>query len=257
MRLRQFRVQGLFGLFNHTIPLNLDQRITIIHAPNGYGKTVILQFLSGFFGGSLKVFRNVEFTLAEFVFDDGHTITIRKTTPDPKNEKHDLPPFSISDKVGKTIHDTWNGWYLDKREDRRGPNFSMLERFVPHLMRVGPREFRDQRTNEILSYFEAIEKYIELLPPELRPQLAPPEWLTKRRRSIHCQLIETQRTLTLQKKETAYWDQNQPAIIPAVKTFSDELGALIKDVGRRWQCIFGARPNVSEACPRPAWGCRR
>jgi predicted ATP-binding protein involved in virulence len=109
MRLRQFRVQGLFGLFNHTIPLNLDQRITIIHAPNGYGKTVILQFLSGFFGGSLKVFRNIEFVLAEFDFDDGHTITIRRRTPGPKNEDPDAPPFTISDQVGKAVQETWNG----------------------------------------------------------------------------------------------------------------------------------------------------
>jgi predicted ATP-binding protein involved in virulence len=228
MRLRQFRVQGLFGLFDHTIPLNLDHRITIIHAPNGYGKTVILQFLSGFFGGSLRVFRNVEFVLVEFDFDDDHTITIRKRPANIKNEKTDAPPFTISDQVGKNVQETWDGWYLDKREDRRSHNFSMLERLVPSLVRIGPREFRDQRVGDIISYFDAVERYIEFLPPEFRSQVAPPEWLSKRRRSIHCQLIETQRLMTLQKRDAGYWDQSQPAFIPAVKTFSDELAALIE-----------------------------
>jgi predicted ATP-binding protein involved in virulence len=93
MRLRQFRVQGLFGLFDHTIPFNLEQRITIIHAPNGYGKTVILQLLSSFFGGSLKIFRSVEFELIQFDFDDEHTITIRKRPPAPKTDKADTPPL--------------------------------------------------------------------------------------------------------------------------------------------------------------------
>jgi|ERR1700722_14807805 len=225
MRLRQLRVRGLFGLFDHTIPLNLDERITIIHAPNGYGKTVILQLLYGFFGGSLRVFRTVEFTLIEFEFDDGHTITVRKRLP---NAKPDTAPFTISDQVKGAVHETWDGWSLDKRENAKSQNYSMLERFLPHLVRVGRQEYRDQRTGETLSYFDAVERNLEYLPSEFRMQIAPPEWLSKRRRSIHCQLIETQRLMTLQKRETGYWDQSQPAFIPAVKTFSDELTALIE-----------------------------
>jgi predicted ATP-binding protein involved in virulence len=35
MRITQASITGLFGVFNHVIPFNLDERITIIHAPNG------------------------------------------------------------------------------------------------------------------------------------------------------------------------------------------------------------------------------
>ncbi len=42
MRIAQISITGLFGVFDHVIPLNLDDRITIIHAPNGYGKTIDL-----------------------------------------------------------------------------------------------------------------------------------------------------------------------------------------------------------------------
>jgi predicted ATP-binding protein involved in virulence len=228
MRLREFRVQGLFGLFDHTIPLNLEQRITIIHAPNGYGKTVILKFLSGFFGGSLAVFRNIEFRLIEFDFDDGHTISIRKRPSKPSKESADTPPFTIGNLLGGKTLESWDGHHLEKREDRRTSNLALLDRMVPHLYRVGPREFRDHRTNEILSYFDAIERNLDFLPPEFRAQVAPPEWLAQRRRSIHCQLIETQRLMTLQKRDSRTWDDAQPAFIPAVKTYSAELANLIE-----------------------------
>lgn len=39
-------VTGLFGIFDHVIPLNVEERITIIHGLNGYGKTFILKFLN-------------------------------------------------------------------------------------------------------------------------------------------------------------------------------------------------------------------
>ena len=41
-RLTKIEVVNLFGVFRHVIPLNLTDRITIIHGPNGYGKTALL-----------------------------------------------------------------------------------------------------------------------------------------------------------------------------------------------------------------------
>jgi predicted ATP-binding protein involved in virulence len=49
MRIAQISITGLFGVFDHVIPLNLDDRITIIHAPNGYGKTIVLRMLDSLF----------------------------------------------------------------------------------------------------------------------------------------------------------------------------------------------------------------
>ena len=45
-RIRQVSVTNLFGLFNHTIPLKMDDHITIIHGPNGFGKTMVLKLLN-------------------------------------------------------------------------------------------------------------------------------------------------------------------------------------------------------------------
>ncbi len=47
MRIQQISVNGLFGIFDHVISLNVDERITIIHGPNVFGKTAILRMLNG------------------------------------------------------------------------------------------------------------------------------------------------------------------------------------------------------------------
>jgi predicted ATP-binding protein involved in virulence len=41
MRIRKLSIEGLFGMFNHVIPLHTDERVTIIHGPNGVGKTTV------------------------------------------------------------------------------------------------------------------------------------------------------------------------------------------------------------------------
>ena len=50
MRISKVSVKGLFGKFDHEIPLNQESRITIIHGPNGVGKTVtLLELVQGLF----------------------------------------------------------------------------------------------------------------------------------------------------------------------------------------------------------------
>ncbi len=59
MRIETIEIAGLFGIFNHTIPLNLEERITIIHGPNGFGKTATLRLVNGVFNSKyseLKAF---------------------------------------------------------------------------------------------------------------------------------------------------------------------------------------------------------
>ncbi|WP_020559231.1 AAA family ATPase [Thiofilum flexile] len=47
VRVVEIGVKGLFGLYDHTVKLK-DERVTIIHGPNGVGKTVFLQAINVF-----------------------------------------------------------------------------------------------------------------------------------------------------------------------------------------------------------------
>ncbi len=55
MRLTKIQVTKLFGVFDHTIPLNLAERITIIHGPNGFGKTAMLQMVQSLLQNQIDV----------------------------------------------------------------------------------------------------------------------------------------------------------------------------------------------------------
>ena len=61
MRIKKVIVKGLFGTFNHEITLNLKDRITIIHAPNGYGKTTILKLIDAILTMKLREIDKIPF----------------------------------------------------------------------------------------------------------------------------------------------------------------------------------------------------
>ena len=44
-RLQRVEVDGLFGLYDHRIDLELNDRVTFLHGPNGVGKTAILKMI--------------------------------------------------------------------------------------------------------------------------------------------------------------------------------------------------------------------
>ena len=62
MQIEKISITGLFGMFNHVIPLNTKEGITIIHGPNGFGKTTILRILYDLFGSRSGALTRVPFS---------------------------------------------------------------------------------------------------------------------------------------------------------------------------------------------------
>ena len=83
MRIKQISVDGLFGIFDHVIPLKMDERITVIHGPNGFGKTVILTILNDFFNSEYSKFQNIPFKKFQVELDNGEVMVVSKQ----KNER--------------------------------------------------------------------------------------------------------------------------------------------------------------------------
>ncbi|WP_353259232.1 hypothetical protein [Prochlorothrix hollandica] len=79
MQIQQISVSDLFGVFDHVIPLNVDERITIIHGPNGFGKTAMLRMLNGLFNSRYSVFRTIPFTKFRVEFDNGSHVEVVKS----------------------------------------------------------------------------------------------------------------------------------------------------------------------------------
>jgi len=78
MRVRQISVDKLFGIFDHRIPLNMAEGITILHGLNGYGKTVVLQLVDGLLNGNYAPLRKTPFERLAVEFDNGCTLSVKK-----------------------------------------------------------------------------------------------------------------------------------------------------------------------------------
>jgi predicted ATP-binding protein involved in virulence len=91
MRIKQISVYGLFDLFDHKIVLKEKEHITIIHSPNGFGKTFILRMIDHFFHGDISFFKDIPFSRFNILFEDNREISINKTSMNGQETK-----FSIS-----------------------------------------------------------------------------------------------------------------------------------------------------------------
>lgn len=76
LRVKRIHVEGLFGLYNHDIPLNADDRVTIIHGPNGVGKTVLLKMIAAVFGGHFEELTPIPFQKLTLELSNGDNLTI-------------------------------------------------------------------------------------------------------------------------------------------------------------------------------------
>ena len=78
MRITKISVKGLFGMFDHEIPLNQESRITIVHGPNGVGKTVFLRLLDCLFNCDYEFMDEISFDELHIDFEDGGVVTVAK-----------------------------------------------------------------------------------------------------------------------------------------------------------------------------------
>lgn len=78
MRVKQISVKNLFGIFNYSIPLHMEERITIIHGPNGFGKTALLRMIDGLFNLRYSQLCSIPFGEFQADFEDGATLLINQ-----------------------------------------------------------------------------------------------------------------------------------------------------------------------------------
>lgn len=224
MKIQQISVIGLFGFFNHVIPLNVDERITIIHGPNGFGKTVMLRMLNGLFNSRYSVFRNIPFSKFRVEFDNGSSVEIIKTSDSSgkiKNREHiNLEFYTGSERKTYTL-----------REIKDPPDFNfpvdILEEIVPGLKQVGAKRWVYIPTGETLSLGDVIDRFEDILPSKVKLR-EKSEWLENLKTHIHIRLIESQRLLNIVPNRSSRIYSGSSAMLPTVSAYSDDLAKLIK-----------------------------
>ena len=191
MRLKEIRTKKLFGLFDHVIPLNVDERITIMHGPNGFGKTAILRMIESVFRRTYGVLRELPFESLDFEFTDTQILSVRKglTHTQPNDEGTRLA-------FGFGRHRTYKLDSLATRFVREsGMQLHMFEEYIPELDRVGQFQWRYRPSGEILDPDGVLERFPEFLPARFmqREQKEIPPWFAELTDSLSVHLIRANR----------------------------------------------------------------
>lgn len=199
-RLSRFHVADLFGEFEHTIDLRLEERITAVIAPNGSGKTVCLRLINALFRRHWAVFASTQFTYVDFLFSNGAGIEVRKSEG-PEGEDEGLG-LTVTVTLPRGEMETWS----PKISDEQRPRISQLERYLPFLTRIGPAKWTHDNTGQQFTTQEVLHQYGDALPLSLRRGLFPNEPIQLKAliEAIDCHLIETQRLLILNDEPSRY-----------------------------------------------------
>ena len=188
------RVSKLFGRFDHYLEFPELDDISIITAPNGYGKTVILRVVDSLFNGRLHFFREIEFDSIEVSFRSKKSISISKAID---VEKRNLAEREVVFK-GRGFGAKPREYKLDKS---LSPSDSrLIERSFP-VERLDPDRWLDLRTDRVLTGEGVYRLYGERMPSRFKSSLIIPDWLKGAIGSINAHLVETQRLLSVDDRE--------------------------------------------------------
>ena len=224
MKLLQIEIKNLFNLFNHRIKLK-DERITILTAPNGYGKTITLKTIYSLFNKNLIFFVNLSFSEIIFHFENDYSIKITKNNLNELSNI-DFELLKDSELVEKFTYPPKN--FL-KNLGKHYP-VEIFEDFMPDFIkRVGIDVWLNELTNEIYSSEDVLNQYSEYLSDEIikRVGFKIPEKFLVFLNSFNVYLIQEQRLVLREPiQKTRY--RREVVITDTIEKYSNELSNLIK-----------------------------
>ena len=217
MRIDKICVDKLFGIFNHRIPLNASSNITIMHGPNGFGKTVLMRMVNGLFKTEYAVFGEIPFETFLIAFDTGDRLGVRNEPYVPIPTKEDI---ADDDEDPQDVAE-FEIFYVaadSSEEETYRPKFSRTERMklrrmvdnISDLERIGINRWFNTKTGDILTTQEAIEEFD--LQAKLYREIEP-LWLVDIKENIQTSFIQADRLLSNKatKRRRQYHDGREPA----------------------------------------------
>lgn len=90
--IKRILIEKLFSRFNYDISIN--QGITIITGPNGFGKSTILRIVNAISNGNISYFRRLDFYTITVEFDKADKISIKKRNQQLYIDKYLVPDVS-------------------------------------------------------------------------------------------------------------------------------------------------------------------
>lgn len=217
-------VKGLFGRFDYSLNFSSIEKIDIITAPNGYGKTTILKIVDAIVNQRHVFLFGLQFREIVLFVSGGRQIVVSRDAEDLFEENKDY---------GKSYRVKYEGFGVEDNvvdlSDRHWRKLSnRLERMAP-VRRVAPNLWRDYPSGDTLSYEEVILRYVDTLPEELEFLPASSPEIRAALSNIRVLFVETQRLLELEYEgDRDYRRQSGPQAKSVVESDAADLSVRIK-----------------------------
>lgn len=240
-RLERVEVDRLFGIYDYCIDLKLDDHLTLLHGPNGVGKTVLLRMIDALLNSRLSYFRRIRFSRFALRLHDGSVIELcRSAGADDastlklyRNEKEE-----VSSEV-----------YLSTRAERIAESVTILQ---PHP--AIPGIWVDRRDGEMLSSEEIISRYGAKFPPTNANVDNPQDlsWLSAFLKTANTHMIEEQRLFKFGSDLNAPLRLRHPryfagawasTVVEYGQNFRTRLAQTMADYGRQSQALDQTFPQ--------------
>src|SRR5574337_187393 len=223
LRVSQIRVVNLFGKYTHEVQLRTDDRVTIIHGPNGVGKTVLLHLVAASLSGNLHELQKVPFQMFEVTLSDGAVLGFSRTIPATKDDGEDNVVFtSYLSRDGQNVHQ--DRLKASQADVQRW--VSRIERELPWLSRIDEERFIDRRSGDLLTSAEVLSQFANYASPRFKKGrlFSEPEWMSDIRGRVSVHLIEAQRLLRFTQSARDWDYRRSPDIyVATVKSYAKDL----------------------------------
>lgn len=235
MRIRQISVTNLFGKFNHSVQLNLTDRITIIHGPNGLGKTALLKLINALFTRDYFVLSSIPFGALYVDFENGCQLSVSQNYQNEMfADDRPIPSLTFTWITSDEIPPERQIVEPDDLSTTRDYRFSFppdfIEHEIPELERIASRLWHNRITDETLTISEIFERFGDKLPiPNefSRARRRVSEWLRKVTQDFSVRFIEAERLIKLRSEQNIRRSQKGSNVSRAVQAYSTELASEI------------------------------
>lgn len=185
VRVKSIHVRGLFGMYDHDVVLNENERMTVVHGPNGVGKTVLFKLVRDLLAGSGIDLLKYPFDEFRIEFTNAATLIAKSSDKNSTVEVSSHPSGQTSASV-KLDAKSFNK--LAHRLEQRFP-----------IHQIGPDSWFDPETDEKLNSYELISRYGGHIDGEFDRQLEGSlhKWRKSQNYIPKIHLIEAQRLIRL------------------------------------------------------------
>jgi predicted ATPase len=151
MQISRIEIKNLFGMFDHDINLKTKDRITIIHGPNGVGKTTVLKLIQDVFSAKFFALQAVHFKQISITFSNKQKLEVVRGTGGK---------LTLVLSKGKSVLEKFPLEYKSSgKEVGEHIPLGAIEDFLPNLNRVAAQLWFDENSNDTISLDEVMYRY--------------------------------------------------------------------------------------------------